>query len=648
MGIQSKILSVVGAMIFIVILLTTILISQRAQTLSKDSSLQIAERTAQRYGLEVQQLLEGALGDARLLEATFWQLRNANVDRRLLDKILLENTRMNKNILGSWMMWEPNAYDSKDNEYINTEGHDNTGRVNSFWHWSGDDIVLENNIDWQTSGWYQNPKKYLKETLEDPYFYNVSGIEELLISSVSPIIHNNQFYGVVGVDLKLEIIQELVESLKVVDTGYSTLIANNGAYVAHPEKDRIGKYIKDFESNLSSIINVENSNGVIIETTFDDILQTLVYRLLVKIDIANVNSPWTLIVTIPVHKVLEPAIKIRNEIFITGLISGLTMLLLLTFLIRNLLAPILEMTHILKTKFDSKLSIFPQFNISSQDEIGELAASFNQMSLEVNQSKQQLETLNIELSIFNDQLEQRVLRKTKKLLESEKMASLGRLVTGVSHELNTPVGVCVTAISFLQEQLAPQSNSTAEDIQEGLALLSENINKVSSLINSLKLLSISSSAEEKTQFFCRELINTTASHVRSQFDASNVEIIIEGEEIEINSFPIALSQLLNHIISNAIIHGFKSENGLSKEGIVSITLQHTDDQISILCSDNGIGMNQEMKGRIFEAFSTLQLGTAGKGLGMNIVYNIVTRTLNGTIECESNNEGTQYLIRFPC
>ena len=102
-----------------------------------------------------------------------------------------------------------------------------------------------------------------------------------------------------------------------------------------------------------------------------------------------------------------------------------------------------------------------------------------------------------------------------------------------------------------------------------------------------------------------------------------------------------------HIISNAIIHGFKSEHGLSKEGIVSITLQYTDDQISILCSDNGIGMNQEMKGRIFEAFSTQRLGTAGKGLGMNIVYNIVTRTLNGTIECESNNEGTQYLIRFP-
>lgn len=628
-------------MIFVVILLTTILISQRAQTLSKDLSLQAAEKTAQRYGLEVKALLEGTLAEAKLLETVFWQLRSENIDRRVLDQILLENTKMNKNILGSWMLWEPNAYDKKDNAYKNKAGHDSTGRVNSFWHWLDDDVIHENNIDWQTSGWYQNPKKRLKETLEDPYFYTVSGEEMLLISSIQPIVHNDTFYGVVGIDLKLDMLQTLVASLNILDSGYSTLIANSGMYIAHPDKERIGKQVKDFDASKVSLINNQQSKNIIFDTVFDETLQTSVFRLLVEIDIKNIDSPWTLMIIIPVETVFEPAIAIRNEIFFTGLASGLIMLLLLTFLVRSLLAPILEMTHLLKTKFNSKHSVFPQFNISSHDEIGELAKSFNEMSLEVSHSRQQLENLNGELSIFNEQLEQRVLRKTQKLLESEKMASLGRLVAGVSHELNTPVGICVTALSFLQDQIAPKSDATREDINESLNLLSENINKVSALINSLKLLSITTSAEEKTSFLYKELIETTASSIRSQFDASNVEIVIEGDNIEINSYPNALSQVLSHIISNSIIHAFKSHK--HEKETIKISVQYINNTVKIICEDNGIGMSEEMTDKIFEAFATQRLGTTGKGLGMNIVYNIITKTLNGSIECESHHDtGTRY------
>jgi len=648
LGIQSKILSAVGAMILCVILLATLLNSLRVQTLSKDLSLKVAEETSQRNGLEVKSLLTSALEDAKLLEASFWQLRNAKVERAVLDQILRENTRMDRNTLGSWMLWEENAYDGKDDDYKGKTGHDDTGRVNSYLHWAGDDIVHEVNVDWETSSWYQNPKKRLKETLVDPYFYTVSGERLLLISSIQPIVHDNKFYGVVGVDLKLETIQELVGSLKVLDSGYSTLIANDGTYVAHPDKSRIGKNINEYGNEYNYLMSRNDSDSVKIEIGYDDALQTSVYHMSVKIHVGKTDSFWTLMIAIPEKEIVGPAIEIRNEIFLIGLISGLIMLLFLTLLVRKLLAPVLDMTRILNAKFNSELGKFPQFDIDSQDEFGELAAAFNQMSLEINQSRTQLEQLNTDLSFFNEQLEQRVLRDTKKLLESEKMASLGRLVNGISHEINTPVGVCITAVSFLQDLISEKSDATASEIQDSLNFLSENINKVSSLINSFKLLAVSSSVGDKVLFSCRDLVMGAAKSIRSQFDARHVEINIEGEDVRINSFPSDLSQVINHIVSNSIIHGFKSKDGVLDNRICTIALESTADDVTIVCADNGIGMSEEMTEKIFEAFSTSDLGAEGKGLGMNIVYNIITQTLKGSIECESRlNEGTLYRIRFP-
>lgn len=648
MGIQSKILFTVGIMILVVVLTSTLLISQRAQNLSTRLSLQVAEETAHHYGLEVQRLLEAALQDAKLLEASFWKLRAANVDRRVLDQILKQNTAMKADVLGSWMLWEPNAYDGKDDQYRNAEGHDDTGRVNSFWHWLGDDVVHEANVDWQTSSWYQNPKRRMKETLENPYFYEVSGENLLLISSIQPIVHDGRFHGVVGVDLKLNTIQSLVDSLRVLDSGYSTLIANNGMVVAHPNNEKIGKLFSDVSAEASLLNNINrnnfgDTNTITLQSDDDMLINAKVYHLLVKIDVANTETPWTLIVTLPVEKVVAPAVEIRNEIFFLGIAFGLVMLLLLTILVRHLLSPIVKMTRILDTEFDSKLGIFPKFNISSEDEIGQLALSFNQMSTEINHSRAQLEMLNIELSKFNEELEERVLRKTQKLLESEKMASLGRLVTGMAHELNTPVGVCVTALSFLQQRVLDE-NSSKEDIEQSLLILSENLNKVSAMVSSFKLLSVSTSEEDKIDFPCIEMIRSTAASIRSQYHANNIDVLILGKEIEISSYPNAISQALSHIISNAIIHAFPNRI----DGKITIAIEKKETAIEIICSDNGIGMDETLSGHIFEAFSSKRLGSKGCGLGMNIVYNVITQTLNGTIECSSKiGEGTQYVIRFP-
>lgn len=161
-------------------------------------------------------------------------------------------------------------------------------------------------------------------------------------------------------------------------------------------------------------------------------------------------------------------------------------------------------------------------------------------------------------------------------------------------------------------------------------------------------MSVSSSSGDKIIFSCRDLIVGTAKNIRSQFDAQHIDINIEGEDLNINSFPSELSQVINHIVSNSIIHGFKSRDDTLGKSICTIAIASTADDVTIECSDNGIGMNKEMTDKIFEAFSSSGLGGEGKGFGMNIVYNIITQTLKGSIECESRlNEGTVYRIKFP-
>lgn len=97
---------------------------------------------------------------ARVMELSFVEMiKSGLTDRQLLDNILIIATKKDPNIFGTWMLWEPNAFDGKDTHFTDAPGHDKTGRVNSYWHWDGDDIIVEPNVDWETSDWYQIPKK---------------------------------------------------------------------------------------------------------------------------------------------------------------------------------------------------------------------------------------------------------------------------------------------------------------------------------------------------------------------------------------------------------------------------------------------------------------------------------------------------------
>lgn len=265
-----------------------------------------------------------------------------------------------------------------------------------------------------------------------------------------------------------------------------------------------------------------------------------------------------------------------------------------------------------------------------------------------------------ELQTTNSSLENsiKVLKDTQKqLVQSEKMASLGGLVAGVAHEINTPIGVCVTTASYLTDRtnhytrLYKEKALTRNDFEDYLGnasqcgeIIMSNLNRAANLIKSFKKVAVDQSSDEVREFNIKEYLQEILQSLTHELKSQSHEIKLEcPDNLKLRTHPGAIYQIITNLIMNSIHHGFED----LKRGLIHITV-FSDDGINISYRDNGIGLTQEVSSKIFEPFFTTKRNQGGSGLGMYIVYNLVTQTLGGEIQCQSTpNEGVNFMIQFP-
>jgi signal transduction histidine kinase len=288
---------------------------------------------------------------------------------------------------------------------------------------------------------------------------------------------------------------------------------------------------------------------------------------------------------------------------------------------------------------------------ASKEEIHELNKTLEQR---VHDRTKALEVTNWDLKVAMERLQ----LTQNQLIQSEKLVALGGLVAGVSHEINTPVGVSVTAASHLKEKteeiLSAFSNSLMKksDLEKYLGLANEstevilsNLRRASELIKSFKQVAVDQSDEQKRNFKVKEYIEQVLLSLKPKLKKTNISIGINcDEELQINSYAGALSQIVTNLVMNSLIHAF--EDG--QEGTIIFDIEMQGSNIIFTYSDNGKGISKDIIGKIFDPFFTTKRGQGGTGLGLNIVYNIVTQTLGGAIECKSKvGLGTAFNISFP-
>lgn len=322
-----------------------------------------------------------------------------------------------------------------------------------------------------------------------------------------------------------------------------------------------------------------------------------------------------------------------------------------------------------KTTFYSEVSL-------SRLDLGE-----EEMLLSIVRDVTERKKAQLELEKLNAELEQRVLLRTveledsnealkdsldklretqKSLVEAEKMASLALLVAGIAHEINTPVGIGVTAATHLMQQTERIAGryeegdirrSELEDFistaRESLKVLLDNLLKASEHISSFKKVAVDQASQEKRVFNLRNYIDEVLLSLHPVLKKTDHAVIVEGRnDIEIECLPGALSQIITNLVMNSLKHGFE---GMEKGKIhIEVDYDNYREIASLTYSDNGRGMDSLTRQKIFEPFFTTARGSGGSGLGMHIVYNIVTQSLKGEISCESSpGKGTIFTIKWP-
>jgi signal transduction histidine kinase len=325
--------------------------------------------------------------------------------------------------------------------------------------------------------------------------------------------------------------------------------------------------------------------------------------------------------------------------------------------------------------------------VDGDDEIAAFARALNTMSAALRERIAQLEHSELRLSEakrdlkdLNVSLESRVtersaaleranadlsaalstLQRTQvELLASEKMASLGSLVAGIAHELNTPIGNSLLASTSLRDRVEDFESHVAagalrrselivhlEEVRTASQLISNSLHKAAELISSFKQIAVDQTNDQRRAFDLQEAVRDTIATYTPRLRRAGCEVVLEIQEgLRFDSYPGGLYQVLNNLMNNALNHAFEAGQG----GTITVHAEAAaDGMVALTFSDDGVGMTDEVLRRVFDPFFTTRMGQGGTGLGMHIVYNIVNAVLGGRITVSSApGAGTSVRMLLP-
>jgi PAS domain S-box-containing protein len=245
------------------------------------------------------------------------------------------------------------------------------------------------------------------------------------------------------------------------------------------------------------------------------------------------------------------------------------------------------------------------------------------------------------------------------LIEAEKLAALGRLVAGVAHEINSPVGTSLTVASALERKRAAFAadvargelkrsslNEFLEVVEDASSLLASNLNRAADLIQSFKQVAVDQGYLDRRSFYAGDLTEQVLVSLRPALQEKNIALYVESQpDLAMNSYPGPYGQALTNLFLNAVMHAFPDVKG----GAIEIKVRASgSDKVEILFSDNGCGMSADVRRQAFNPFFTTRRESGSTGLGLHIVHNIVTNRLGGQLNVDSApGGGTKIQIMLP-
>ena len=468
----------------------------------------------------------------------------------------------------------------------------------------------------------------------------------------------DQFEGALVVEVNLRFMWNLVDSLQIGEEGRAYVVDREGTLIAFGDISRVLRgenvshleYVDQFLNNQSPSTQLRLSKGI----NNQYVISTYV----------PLETPdWAVVVELPAIEAYQPVIL--NVVLSIG---GAIMVALLAsvaaiYLSRRLVAPLRKLTETTTCIAQGQWEF--EAPIQGTTEVRGLAQAFNRMVQALKRSEEQLKR-------YHKQLEELVEERTKELtqtvehlkatqkqlIESEKMAALGRLVATIAHEINTPIGVGVTAASTLENEtkllVAECQNGGLKrsslkmylhTASQSSQLILSNLQRAADLVHTFKLVTVDQSRSQRRSFALKSYLETTLRHLDPQLKRSQHTWKVKADEtITLNSYPTAFSQVVTNLVMNSLTHAYQE----GESGQLSFECFVYHERVIIEYADDGCGMTPNQLSKIFEPFFSSPRHRGGSGLGLHIVYNLVTQTLGGTIRCESEvGVGTKFILSLP-
>ena len=393
---QTKICLWVGACLLIttalIIFFAVIILKQSAVNTHEEmvaNAKKYAEAIAKEYANHLDAQLEISMDTVRIMSQTFAVIKKKDgkvlFTRDGVNSILQTILSRNADFVSTYSCWEPNAFDGYDDLYANSSGHDKTGRFIPYWNRNEQGkIIVEPLVDYhlEDGDYYQLPKKTAQECIINPHL-SKQGKQTLITSLVAPIIVQGKFYGITGIDFRLDTLQKFADNIKERINGTRIIIISHNGIIAAAtnQPELMGKHIKkvhpeDWQEHLQNI-----KNG---EMVLDIELHAGRISVLTPIHVGLTTTPWSVNILFPLNQVTQAADDRMKQTFrdlwkIAGvaLICTLLAITLFWLMMRSIIQPIIEVVNIAEKLSKGHLDL--NLEVSASDEIGRLQTAFQQM-----------------------------------------------------------------------------------------------------------------------------------------------------------------------------------------------------------------------------------------------------------------------------
>lgn len=415
--------------------------------------------------------------------------------------------------------------------------------------------------------------------------------------------------------VNIEDFEDQILSIKFGETGYPIVFDLEGTYVVHPSFK--GVNMMDRDDAMGDITR----KAIALRNGKSDYLWKNIgedtYRKKVTV-FSEIEGFDMIVATTAYESEFMQPLNDLTKILLTMLVVSLLVVFLLSFKVSdNITRPIIETKELMDAAELGDLSVRSQ--IASTDEVGSIAVHFNH---------------------FMESLE----RTQDQLIEEERFSNVGRIVTRVSHHLNTPVGNAMMAHSFMEKSITDIRENTENrrsisalmrsvtEVEESSDSIKRSLEAVSKIINSFNRLNTGLYSGHKQDINLKEFLELRYLGRWEKGLPSHVAIKIDcADQIHLETYPNMLEVVLDHLTENAVSHGLREK----EDGIIQITAGQAGSRVRIVFEDNGKGIPEERAEHVFEPFFDPGDNLNNLGLGLNIVYNAVRISMEGSIKYET-------------